>query len=242
MVELLHIPYSPWSEKARWALDHHHIEYRATPFVPMVSEPVVRLRLRLRGRITAPLLVGSDFVLRDSFDIARWAEDHGEGAPLFPVRHAEAIAEWNGRSERLTAAGRGLVTARVLASDAALLESAPRPLRSLRGAAVVAARTGARYLVRKYGLDGAADDERRDAMRVEATALRAALAGGRDYILGEPTYADLAMATALQMVRPVADTYLRLEPATREAWTDPVLSGELGDLLEWRDRVYEEHR
>ncbi len=242
MVELLHIPYSPWSEKARWALDHHRIEYRTTAYVPMVSEPLVKLRLRSAGRVTAPLLFAEGVVLRDSFAIARWADARGSGTRLFRDDDDQAIASWNERSERLTAAGRGLVTGRVLASDEALLESAPAPLRTLGSVAVASARMGARFLVRKYALDAQSDGERRDAIRAEAGALRESLGGKADYVLGTFSYADVAMASALQMILPVADHYLRLGPATREAWTDSVLSREFGDLLEWRDRIYEEHR
>jgi glutathione S-transferase len=42
--------------------------------------------------------------------------------------------------------------------------------------------------------------------------LRTALAG-RDYLCGGFTYADVAMAVVLQMVRPVADAFIPLGPA-----------------------------
>jgi glutathione S-transferase len=65
---------------------------------------------------------------------------------------------------------------------------------------------------------------------------------GRKYILDGFSFADIAMAATLQMVRPVADNYLAIGPATRDAWTDPELSERFADLLAWRDALYREHR
>jgi glutathione S-transferase len=37
MIELVAVPYSPWSEKARWALDHHALPYRETAYQPLIG-------------------------------------------------------------------------------------------------------------------------------------------------------------------------------------------------------------
>ncbi|MGL1260129.1 hypothetical protein ACSTKG_00040, partial [Vibrio parahaemolyticus] len=64
----------------------------------------------------------------------------------------------------------------------------------------------------------ARDDERAlDVMRTALDDVRAALAG-RDTLLPEFSYADLAVAAAMQVVSPVADRHLRLGPATRRVW------------------------
>jgi glutathione S-transferase len=45
--------FSPWTEKARWALDHHGIRYRCEEYVPLAGEPWLRLRARrFHGRIS----------------------------------------------------------------------------------------------------------------------------------------------------------------------------------------------
>ena len=55
--ELVSLSYSPWSEKARWALDHHGIEYRNIAYTPMLGVPRLRMRLRaMRAKITVPIL------------------------------------------------------------------------------------------------------------------------------------------------------------------------------------------
>lgn len=69
----------------------------------------------------------------------------------------------------------------------------------------------------------------------------AALAG-RAYLLDAFTYADVAMAVVLQMVRPVPDRYMPLGPAVREVRTNEELARGFADLVEWRDRLYARHR
>jgi glutathione S-transferase len=46
MNELLALPYSPWSEKARWALDVRGVPYRYRHYQPLLGELGVRRTLR----------------------------------------------------------------------------------------------------------------------------------------------------------------------------------------------------
>src|SRR5580698_1853504 len=94
MIELLGLVYSPWTEKARWALDVRRVLYTFRPYQPILGEPALRLKLgRLRGRVSVPVLTLDDGrVLADSADIARWADGRGEGPRLFPPEHEAAIA------------------------------------------------------------------------------------------------------------------------------------------------------
>lgn len=237
------IPISPWSEKARWALDHHRIEYALKIFTPMLSEPALRWRLRrTRGPVTVPVLFAGGEAYTDSFDIAHWAERHGAGAPLFRRGLEEEIAGWNQVSEAAMRAGRALTLFRVVSDPQARAEAlpdlVPRPLRRPLDSAT---RLGVRYLQKKHRF---ADDEHGNRAELRACfgELRHALADGRRFVLGELSYADIAMAAALQFVSPVADRFIPLGPATRRAWTDLELAGELTDLLEWRDQLYAAHR
>jgi glutathione S-transferase len=239
---LFQLLYSPWSEKARWALDHHRLSYRRVEYLPMLGAPLLRARTRrLRGKVTVPALVDGPTVVFDSFEIARYAEERGSGAPLF-VRGAEASA-WNARAEALMHAGRARVTVRVGQSAAARRETLPPWARKTGPLATPLVRLGIGYLTRKYALDAASLSDHEATMRRELVALRHALAGGRTYLLGDAfSIADIAMAASLQFVQPVPDAYLRVGPATRDAWTEPDLSREFADLLRWRDRIYELHR
>ena len=70
------VGYSPWTERARWALDHHRIPYRYREHIPMVGEPLLRRRAHgtLRVKATAPLLVHAGGAIDDSLAIMRYAD------------------------------------------------------------------------------------------------------------------------------------------------------------------------
>lgn len=233
--------FAPWCEKARWALDHHRIRYRYTEHVPMLGEIALRIAARrARGLVTVPLLVQGDEVLMDSVAIARYAERNGEGAPLFPAAHDHEITAWNQRSEEVMTSGRAMLLPRLEQSSGALREQLPPFVPNvLRPALQPLASSGVSYLSRKYGIRGEDGPAHEARARAALDALRAALADGRERLVGDTlSFADITMATALQFIRPVADRYITLGPSTREAWTHPVLASEYADLLAWRDRLY----
>lgn len=243
MARLVALDYSPWSEKARWALDHHHVPYVFEPYLPMLGEPILRLRAgRLGGPVSVPVLIDGDGAIFDSFAIARHAERNGSGSPLFPTAHLAEITRWNDRSDEALAAGRINVVTNVAGSRAAQEEALPPFIpAALRPALTGMAQLGVRFLAAKYSIS-------RDVAAAEAKVaaaldeLRASL-DGRAYLLeGELSYADLAAAVILQMVRPVRDAYIHLGPATRACWTMPAIAERYPDLLEWRDQLYDKHR
>lgn len=239
MRRLIGLSYSPWSLKARWALDHHRVPYRWREYLPMLGEPLLQARLR-RRRVTVPVLIDEAGVHDDSFDIARRAEAVGQGPPLFPEALTDAVSRWNQVSEDVCAAGRALTTSRVLADPAALAESVPVPpslRRPLRGVATA----GARFLTRKYDLRAVRDEAALQTIGLALEAAREALADGRAYLEGPLTYADFALAVALQFVQPVADTYVQLGPASRRCWTRDDLAQAYPDVLAWRDQVFARH-
>jgi glutathione S-transferase len=139
--------------------------------------------------------------------------------------------------------GRVLVTQRIAADPEARREALPAAIpRALRGALSPAAGMAVRFVQRKYDVP---DDDAgaRDELRVVFGELRRALADGRRTIGGGALgYADIAMAAALQFVRPVQTGVAEMGPATRRAWTDLELAGEYTDLLEWRDQLYASDR
>ena len=130
--------FSPWTEKARWALDHHRILYRYEEYTPLLSEPWLRIRAgRGSGTISVPYLLGGDGLsLGDSFAIAREADRRGNGS-LVPEDQIDEITTWNERSERLMRAGRARILAqteenRELQSES-LPSQLPQALRSMLG-------------------------------------------------------------------------------------------------------------
>jgi glutathione S-transferase len=237
--------FAPWCEKARWALDHHGVAYRWREHVPFLGELSLRLAARRwRGKVTVPLLVGDGLALMDSLAIARYAERVGRGAPLFPRSHEEAVGQWNTCSEALMVAGRALLLMRMLAQPAALREQLPPAVPPwLRPRLAAVGAFGVRCLARKYGVEPGAHSQHDAACHRALDALRDGLRHTDTHLVeGRLSFADIAMATALQFILPVADRFMPLGPATRVAWTHAALVADYPDLLAWRDRLYAGHR
>jgi glutathione S-transferase len=230
------ISYSPWSERARWALLHHGVEFTERQHLPLVGEPLLRWRAR-SSRASVPLLVEDDRRIMDSRAIAERAEELGKGKPLFLAEHRGEIARFDDEVEPMMSAARGIIVHNVATDPAASLEGLPRALRGMPLGARTAA-IAARYVGNKYGakIEGA-----REVCRTGLLALRARI-GGRKYVYDTFTFADVIAATALQFVSPVSNDIIRLGPATRRAWTEESLAAEFADLVSWRDAIYAEHR
>lgn len=251
MIELLGLPYSPWTEKAKWALDVRQVPYRYRFYQPLVGEPALRAKTgRWRGRVTVPVLTDdTGRVHTDSADIARFADEHGtaEGARLFPGDASAEIAEWVARSERVLDAGRVLSLHRTLESPEALRELVPRGLRSaLGGLATTVGRFGVERTLRKYGGRERTLAESERTVREGLDALRAAIARSEapsspKTILARFTFADIAAAQMLAFVTPPSFG-LKLGKASRAGFTHPALAAAYPDLLAWRDAIYEAHR
>jgi glutathione S-transferase len=235
---------SPWSERARWALDHHGVAYRTVEHAPMLGERRLRRIVGRRdGRVTVPVLVAGDRVLADSWDIAAHADRVGTGAPLIPAAHEAGIRQWTRDVDEAAGQARALVTAAMLASPEALDEALPPEVpRWFAPLARPAARYVTRWFARKYALRLDAAEEHEQAVRRTLQALRERLAGSDGLMFGEFTFADIVSATLLQGVRPVDDAWLPLGPATRAAWTRPALAEAFADLIAWRDALYRDRR
>lgn len=241
---LVVLPVSPWSERARWALDHHRIPYRVVEHAPFIGER--RLR-RLTGpgpaRATVPLLITGEERLTESTAIARWADRHGSGATLFPEGQDAELERWCTIADQSSSAGRALVTAALLRDPAALDETHPRQIpRFVRPLLRPLTRHGTRWFAKKYALDVEDTSAAEAQLRASLDLLRQALASGGPYLLGTFSYADVTMATVLQGVKPVDHPRFPLGTATRRAWTQETLAAAHPELLTWRDELYRKHR
>lgn len=238
MRTLYGIQQSPWTERARWALDHHALPYRYHEHVPLVGELLLRRKARAAGRASVPLLVDRGETFRSSTEIARYADRVGRGSPLFP-RGAD-VARWDDLAEGMAKVGRALLLRNMRASDEARRESLPGFVpRPLRGVLAPSADLALSFLAKKHDVSADPDGEVERTLRPALAAIRAEL-GGRPYLLEGFSWADVAVATALQCVRPHARA--PFGPATRAAWTHEALAREFDDLLMWRDAVYARHR
>jgi glutathione S-transferase len=253
---LVALPLSPWSERARWALDHHRLDYELVLHVPLLGERRLRRLVAdatqaaatkkvgpTKKRATVPVLILPGAVLTESWDIVQHADQHGHSTPLLPNDRLGEIHTYTDLADRTLQAGRALVMRALLASGEALDETLPPQVPgALRPWLRPVTRYGARWFARKYEVCLDAEAEQTTAVRAALTAVRAALAAGSPYLLGSFTYADIVMALLLQSVLPVAQAHIRLGPATRRVWTSPALAAEFPDLIAWRDQLYELHR
>jgi len=238
----LHV--SPWSERARWALDHHGLAYKLVQHLPVFGERRVR---RLVGpskpRATVPVLVDGDTVVSESWDIAMYADRVGDGPKLIPPEHEAAIRRWTALADETMQAGRQLILAALLRSPAGLDEASPPFVPTwMRPFSRPVARAITRALVQKYPQSQGGEDAPQRALRPALDEIRRAREGGAPFLLGSFTYADIVMSTMLQAISPVDDRFLRLGPATRLVWTQAALAQEYADLIAWRDELYAKRR
>lgn len=240
--ELYCISYSPWSEKARWALDHHGVAYRAVPYAPILDEPKLRLRLRrAAGVISAPVLFAGGRVVEGSDQIARWAQAEGTGPALLPAGEAAAIARWEQRAEAALAAGRALGLTRFLQTPRFLASLAPPGLPGPVARPLTA--WGIRRTLHKYGADRRSAADHEAAFRSELDALREALGGATERtILPAFSLADVCMAQVFQFIQPQNVGTFRLNRLGREGHRHAGLCADYPDLLAWRQWLYATHR
>jgi glutathione S-transferase len=245
MVRFVSLVYSPWSEKARWALDHHRIEYRPVAYQPMLSELPLRMRMRrFGGTLTVPVMQTDDGWLTDSWDIARWADEHGDGAPLF-ADGQPGIEHFNELSERALEAARALGLQRFLGHDTRLRSLVPRRLGAMLGPlAPRVAAFGVRRTLRKYSTSSLTEDEHRFALRDALDEVRETLGGSsQGQLVGDAlSYADIAMAQVFQFVAPANLGGFRMSEAGRDGYRDPELADAYADLIAWRDWLYTTYR
>jgi len=238
-MDLFGIDHSPWTERARWALDHHRLAYTFRPYAPIVGEAGLRWRLRrATGKVTVPVLFAPEETITDSLAIVRYAEERGAGAPLIPREIEADVLAWNDRAEVVFGAARTMFVRAMLANADALAETVPSFVPSaLRGPS---ARLGVALFMRKHAMGGRAEEGDHAEVARVLDVLRAALSG--DYLLGRFTLADVVMAAALGHVWPVDHPAVPVSAPVRACSSHPELRDRYADLVAWRDRIYARHR
>jgi glutathione S-transferase len=243
MRTLYSISYSPWSECARWALEHHRVDCRRVEFLPLVAEVQLRIATgRFFARISAPTLVDGSAVLADSLDIARHAERIGQGSSLFPGGPNGDVVAWNDRAMRAMSAGRTRYFGRLEGDPNAVREHVPSFVPApLREASIPVVEMTTAYLARKYRANDESSVQAQASLVEELEVLEASIQKG-PYILGEFSYADIVMAAALHFVAPLPERHLRLGAATRDAMRDAPVAERFEKVIAWRDELYDRHR
>jgi glutathione S-transferase len=242
MMQLYGAPESPWTERARWPLDHHRLSYEH--FSGTRLQDMAKLRLLTRrptGALPLPILRDNLQVISGSFEIALHAERAGTGPRLVP--DITAAIRWNRLGERALAASRLLAEQRIAEDPAALQELLPeavpagvRELLTPLAEQWVRMHSGPREA--SPPVSDLAESSLRDLLgQVRATLVQS------PYLLGTSfSLADISIAVAIDSFAPRAAGGPALGPATRDCWTHRALSAEFADLLEWRNLIYAKHR
>jgi len=224
--------FSPWTKKARWGIERCALGYEYEEYVPTLSEPGLRLRMRQwSGTVSVPVLFVGRRVLRSSWEIVSYANHTAGNAPLGDMN---LIEPWDKLSEAALAEGRTRVVRAVLNNQSALEEALPPFVpKSMRSSLRFLARDAAKRLDKKYAhlyQPGAI----RNALEVTRNGLSES---SNDYLLGEFGYADITMAVVLEVIAPIARTEPPLGPNTERCWHDHELAEEFDDLIQWRNRL-----
>jgi glutathione S-transferase len=248
MRELFEIPFSPWSEKARWALAVCGVPYVSRTYQPLLGElQLRRLLKRWNGPVTAPVLRDGAEVIDGSYAIARYADAHcGTGVRLFPPGEERRVDYFSELSDRGLEAGRALTLRRMLENREAQIDVTPKPLHRLPRVAARLGAYGIRRTLHKYGADEGDEASHEHVLISILDTLRMELASSPSRenprtLLASLSYADLAMAQVVASLR-FPSAGLRLGAAGRSSFEHPRLAELYPDLIGWRDALYARYR
>lgn len=242
-IQFISFPPSPWSEKAQWALDYCQVPYQKIIYTPITSTLSTRLKSKnLFGKFTTPVLIDGEQILRDSFDIAKYANNRrAAGIPsLFPKDQLNEIEQWNTLSENLTGIRRAQAMP-LMKANKDLLETNLPPFipQALRPHLTSVAKFALNVLQFKYRLPKV---DHTPELNEGLIKLRDALKKNDKTVLGTFSYADITMTATIQSFKPVDTQYVGLDPATEACWCEAELIKDFKDLVEWRDHLYAQHR
>jgi glutathione S-transferase len=222
--------FSPWTRKARWALDYCAVAYRYREYTPLLSEPRLRMQLgQWRGAVSVPVLLTADGAVRGSFEIARHAAGMaGDGR----LGDFQAIRPWDDVSEAGLASARTRVVRAIARNEEALDESIRGVPAFLRPLPRAVTRRVVERIDRKYAHLAVPDGH-----RTALLALRRGLHdAGTGFLQAAFSYADITLCALLDAVAPDPEAIFPGD-GQRACWHDDALAREFADLLRWRDSL-----
>lgn len=246
-LKFVFFPPSPWSERARWALDHSGVTYDTIIFTPLISNAYVRwLSRNISQKLTIPVAIDNNqqkTILRDSFEIAEHSNNIrlSDRENIFPKEHLEEIIQWHKLSEQLLDILRVRANPRMKNSKALQLNNLPPIIPdSIKPLFLPMSRFALDYFEKKYPLPPG--DHQKTLIDGLEKIREATSNSTNGYLLDQFSFADITIAVVFQAIKPGKNTFVPIEDATRECWKDPELSQHYKDLLQWRDSIYEKHR
>jgi glutathione S-transferase len=258
---------SPWSERARFALDVAGVQCALVPYLPVLSQPALRWRVGVWNPATpvsVPVLIDGKTIIQvrcpaaagpmlrltrhdalpssrpqGSHDIAVWAASRSDRLRL---GDAAILTEVEAATDRVMNAGRARTFERTLQAPVPYDESQIPPLLRPLPAAVkgVIVRSIVRWLKYKYG-SPLSHEQQLEEMRQGLLQLRAILqrSGGEFMNRDGFSYADIVAMGAMHFAAPIG---LGDTPVNAQLRSEPQIAAEFPDLDDWRKRVYDTHR
>lgn len=229
--------YSPWTERARFALDVCDVQHTMQGHQPILGELTLRLKAKSLSHKTVPILVtASGDVIKDSFDIARFAWASTPQLWEQWQTHEKAIMDAYALSERILNLSRLFALKRMKESPKTLEAQVPRwmPMKAAVGS------MGVNLFAYKYGLDMPTAIDR-ESLNQALLALKEKILD-RQYVSDQFSMADILLAVSLGAILPVSNEHIRINRGIRDAWTDEVSVSNFPEVFEWRDNIYQKHR
>ena len=248
--EFFGLYYSPWTVKAKWALDYCKVPYTYHEHLMIFGMPHLRCKMRRPfGDLNLPAMVAGNERLDDSFKIAKYAHRQKPEIGLFPNGSDARIAEINALSERALSAGRAILLYNYFGKGpfykseikAARLASLPKFIPApLKVAALPLVTLALDYVRKGFATTARPRANHRAVLRGCLLEMRVLL-NGRKTVLDTFSYADLALAVVLQFASPADTRFIPLSKALRTIWGDVELAREFADLVQWRDELLKTH-
>jgi len=221
-LELIELHTSPWSERARWALEWKRVPYARREYQPLAGEDEHR---RATGISTVPVLLADGDVIGDSDATLDWLEAHHPSPALLPAepRLRAQVRAWEiAATETLAPSARLVMIGRWKGQGL-------QPL--------------ADHFAAKYGWSEAEEARRGRLLRALVADLTRAVAAA-PYLVGDAfTRADLTVASmAATVIGIPPDDLYALDDSMRAMFGILNADGALAPLCKWRDDIYRRHR
>lgn len=242
MGRLIGIAYSPWTARAKWVLGLKGVFYSWEAYRPLLDEPRLRLSLRRpMGHVSVPVYIDDTGSYDDSRLIAEHVNSLGLQWDLFPQGEFEALNTWIQRAEDFAFAGRALVVRKTEIDTASLKASievlAPKPVAAVFNKFPAASM---QLFKTKYQTHSKGLDDWKSLLRIHLEKINEQWSG-RAYLLSDLSYADIALATALQFVSPVGQSYIEIPKGVEKCWKEPAFMEEFPEIFRWRDEIFRRH-
>eukprot|EP01025_Chloroclados_australasicus_P060591 TRINITY_DN7792_c0_g2_i1.p1 TRINITY_DN7792_c0_g2~~TRINITY_DN7792_c0_g2_i1.p1 ORF type:complete len:256 (+),score=20.52 TRINITY_DN7792_c0_g2_i1:138-905(+) len=246
--ELVYGTVSPWSARARWALEVNGVKYKRVVYTPLLSEFSLRLKLGdYFGKVSVPIMFISTHnekkVLRDSFEIALWGnQNRAEGTrDLFPSDCIEQIREWSKLADDILNYGRIQSFEKVKKDPNALKEQTPDGFKWTGTSGAWMTGCIVSLLQGKYSEAGGGP-ERQKAYSALLKAQTTLNSKQNKFLIGDSfSYADIVITVATYLVKPPQSQFYTIGQATSACCVLEDLAEEFSDIILWRDDILQKY-